>query len=73
MTDYDSLSSQWSDAVLTPLGANIAVIYAVSPTGRKYASMRLNGRNVPPIAGRDELVVPLQDLQDYWLERLSAL
>ncbi len=73
VTDYDSLSSQWSDAVLTPLGANIAVIYAVSPTGRKYASMRLNGRNVPPIAGRDELVVPLQDLQDYWLERLSAL
>ncbi|MDE5903387.1 MAG: histidine phosphatase family protein [Muribaculaceae bacterium] len=71
VSDYDALASQWSDAELTPLGANIAVVYAVSASGRKYASMRLNGRNVPPIAGRSDLVVPLADLQDYWLKRLG--
>ena len=68
--DYDSLSAEWSDAVLTPLAANIAVIYSRAPSGALYASMRLNGRNIRPIAGYDSLVVPLSDLRTYWLARL---
>lgn len=68
--DYDALASQWSDAVLTPLAANIAVIYSRGPSGALYASMRLNGRNIRPIAGFDALTVPLSDLRTYWIARL---
>lgn len=68
--DYDRLAEEWNDARLTPLAANLAVIYARSPSGRIYAAMRLNGRNISPTRDPGRPVVPLADLQRYWLERL---
>lgn len=71
--DYDRLAQEWSDAVLTPLAANLAIIYSRGPSGRWYASMRLNGRNVSPVNEPGRLNVPLYELQQYWLERLAQL
>lgn len=68
--DYDTLASEWSDALLTPLAANIAVIYSRGPSGNLYASMRLNGRNISPVNDPGRLTVPLSDLRDFWLRRL---
>ncbi|MDE6447854.1 MAG: hypothetical protein K2L35_06000, partial [Muribaculaceae bacterium] len=72
-TDYASLSDRWSDVRLTPLGANLAIIYFRSSTGRLYAGMRLNGRNISPVADQAQLIVPLATLQAYWLSRLTAV
>ena len=47
--DWNELSSAWSDAILTPLAANLAIIYSVDSRGNLYASMRLNGRNISPV------------------------
>lgn len=71
--DYDNLPAEWSDAVLTPLAANLEIIYSVAPSGAIYASMRLNGRNVSPINDPARLTVPLLDLQKYWLNRAAQL
>ncbi|MBD5370849.1 MAG: histidine phosphatase family protein [Bacteroides sp.] len=71
--DYDNLAKEWSDAELTPLAANLAVIYSRGPSGRLYASMRLNGRNVSPVNDPKRLTVPLSELQEYWLNRLAQL
>lgn len=72
-TDYSTLSDRWSDVRLTPLGANLAIIYFRSSTGRLYAGMRLNGRNISPVADPAQLIVPLATLQAYWLSRLAAV
>lgn len=69
--DYANLPAQWSDARLTPLGANLAIIYFRSSTGRLYAAMRLNGRNISPVGHSDRLIVALSTLQSYWLSRLT--
>lgn len=69
-SDYAGLSTEWSDAELTPLAANIAVICARGPSGNLYASMRLNGRNISPVNESGRLIVPLSELRAYWLSRL---
>lgn len=71
--DYTKLASEWSDAELTPLGANLEIIYSKSRSGAIYASMRLNGRNVSPINDPDRLTVSMVDLASYWLERYLNL
>ncbi len=71
--DYDSLYEEWSDAQLTPLAANLAIIYCRSKTGRLYAAMRLNGRNVSPVNDPRHLIVPVSDLRAYWLHRYLSL
>lgn len=68
--DYSRLSEEWSDAILTPLAANIAVIYSRAPSGNFYASMRLNGLNISPVNDSSRLIVPLSELRVYWLSRL---
>ncbi|MDE6010997.1 MAG: histidine phosphatase family protein [Muribaculaceae bacterium] len=68
--DYAHLSAEWSDAELTPLAANIAVIYSRSLSGKLYASMRLNGRNISPLNDPERLTVPLSELRQFWLRRL---
>lgn len=70
---YDNLSDLWNDSRLTPLGANIAVIFARGPSGKLYASMRLNGRNISPVGQNGRPVVPLAELKSVWLSRLASL
>lgn len=71
--DYASLSDEWSDAVLTPLAANLAIVYSRGSSGALYASMRLNGRNVSPVNNPDRMWVSVSELQEYWLNRYSQL
>ena len=71
--DYDTLAMHWSDAELTPLGANLEIIYSQSESGRWYAAMRLNGHNISPVNDPTRLNVPLPELLDYWHNRLSQL
>lgn len=70
--DYDKLSLEWSDARLTPLAANLEIVYSRSEAGNLYVSMRLNGRNISPLAdGR--LIVAAGELRTYWLRRMADL
>ena len=70
--DPMNLSQEWSDAVLTPLAANLEIVYTQGDSAAYYASMRLNGRNIAPVSdGRK--IVPIAELRDYWLHRLSSL
>ena len=71
--DFERLYDVWSDAVLTPLAANLAIIYSSASSGRLYASMRLNGRNVSPVNDPQRLTVPVSELRDYWLNRYLQL
>lgn len=71
--DCERLYEVWSDAILTPLAANLAIIYSRSPSGHIYASMRLNGRNVSPVNDPDRLTVSVDELRDYWLNRYLHL
>ncbi|MDE6273272.1 MAG: histidine phosphatase family protein [Muribaculaceae bacterium] len=71
--DYDSLYNEWSDARLTPLAANLAIIYSRAPSGAIYAAMRLNGRNISPVNDPERLMVPMQELRAYWLHRYLEL
>lgn len=71
--DYSSLASEWSDAVLTPLAANLAIVYSRAPSGTYYASMRLNGRNVSPVNDPSKMQVSVAELQAYWLNRYLQL
>lgn len=71
--DYDTLPDVWSDAVLTPLAANLAIIYSRSGSGALYASMRLNGRNVSPVNNPQRMWVSVSELREYWLNRYLQL
>lgn len=71
--DYDNLPQEWSDAVLTPLAANLEIVYSISGSGNIYASMRLNGRNISPVGDSQHLFVPLIELQKYWLARAAEM
>ncbi len=71
--DYENLYDVWSDAELTPLAANLAIIYSRGQSGKLYASMRLNGHNVSPVNDPARMTVPVSELRDYWLNRYLQL
>lgn len=70
--DLESLSDQWKDYEVVPLGANLVIGFYRSPSGSVYATARLNGHFVEPVkdCGR---IVPWTMLRDHWLQRLDAL
>lgn len=70
--DYADLPKEWSNAVLTPLGANLEIVYARGGSGKLYAGMRLNGRNIPPL-GDGRKIVAASELRKHLLHRLASL
>ena len=66
------VASAWRGWAISPLGANVMVITLETPSGARYASVRLNGRFVAPLPGNPALTVPFQDLAVLWLDRIAA-
>lgn len=65
MTDnYDNLASQWQVEKITPLGANLAVIFLQGSDGL-YTLLRLNGHYIPYRDGAP-LLVSWPTLRTYW-------
>lgn len=48
--DLSSLTSEWRDFDIVPLGANIDIILLGSPSGKTYAALLLNGKFILPPA-----------------------
>lgn len=60
----------WRNFQLAPLGANLLLIAATSPSGKTFISARLNGLTVPDFCGYGPWV-PLPTAGDYLSARLS--
>ncbi|MBD5236251.1 MAG: histidine phosphatase family protein [Bacteroidales bacterium] len=70
--DYDSLNESWKLEDITPLGANLAIIFLRSDSGRIYTAFRLNGCNISPWSGASQ-IMPWEEVKDYWRERIRSL
>lgn len=64
--DYNLLSSEWKDYEITPLGANIRILYARTSSGALYAGVWLNSRKVVDWT-------PWTTLRAEWLTRAGTL
>ena len=67
--DFSSLHDYWKIQDLSPLGANIVIIFAQAPSGTFYVTMQLNGRTVNPLCGYTD-ILPWSALRDHWLSLL---
>ncbi len=63
--NYDNLASQWQVEKITPLGANLAIIFLQGSDGL-YTLLRLNGHYIPYRPGAP-LITPWPTLRAYWL------
>ena len=76
-SDYDTLDSEWQLQTITPLGANLEIIF-LAPEGKEISAesvvtaVRLNGRNVPAYPGAP-MFLSWEKLRAHWLERIAAL
>lgn len=57
--DFSDLPTLWNDRLVSPLAANLEIVYFISPTNNIYVLLRLNGRNIPPKEGQP-LINPLK-------------
>lgn len=69
-TTYENLDSRWRLQEITPLGANLMMIF-LRKGDEIYVSVRHNGRNVEAYPGAGE-IVSWKALKDYWQNRLRA-
>lgn len=69
--DWDKLADTWQLQNITPMAANIAIFLLDSPSGTKYAAVRLNGRNLEPMKDMG-YVVRWDDLRQYWTQIMAA-
>lgn len=70
--DYVNLDREWQLQDITPLGANLAIIILTGPSGKAYASVRLNGRNISPIKG-EGLIVSWDALSAHWKHLVESV
>ncbi|MDE6278717.1 MAG: histidine phosphatase family protein [Paramuribaculum sp.] len=66
--NYDNLDTQWQVENITPLGANLAVIFLKGSDGL-YTLIRLNGQYIPYRDGAP-LIVSWPTLRSYWQQLL---
>lgn len=69
--DYDNLDKEWRLQEITPLGANLLMLFSKGPSGKAYVSLQLNGRSVRPMVGRPDIVA-WSDLRAYWFDLLEG-
>lgn len=65
-SDFRDLDKSWRIQDISPLGANLLILFTQAPSGRHYVTLQLNGRTVRPITGQPDIVA-WSDLRDYWL------
>ncbi|MDE6682468.1 MAG: histidine phosphatase family protein, partial [Muribaculaceae bacterium] len=71
VTNYDLLDSKWKLQDITPLGANLALIFMRDADDVVYVYVRHNGRNVPAYPGAPDFI-KWSDLKAYWMQRISS-
>lgn len=64
-----TMADYWNDASVSPLGANLMLIFCAGPSGRIYVRTLLNGRAVAPLPGDPSTMVPWTRLRGFWLEQ----
>lgn len=67
--DYENLWRHYQTNLITPLAANLALIFLKSESGEIYLSVRLNGRNVP-VAGSGKTVASWKEAKAFWEGKL---
>lgn len=65
------LQKTWKLQEITPMGANLAIFILSGPSGKRYAAVRLNGRNVKPLPGHG-YVIEWDSLVNYWTQLMSS-
>lgn len=72
--DYDSLAEEWKLQDITPLGANLMIVYLKSedPDAPVMTLLRLNGRNIPAFP-EAPLFLPWNELRSHWSDRILNL
>ena len=70
-TSYENLDAKWKLEDITPLGANLALIFLKNPSGEIFVSVRHNGRNVAPYPGAPK-IIRWSELKTYWDARIAA-
>lgn len=65
------LQKTWKLQEITPMGANLAIFILTGPSGKRYAAVRLNGRNVKPLPGHG-YVIKWDSLVNYWTQLMSS-
>lgn len=65
----EHLDNYWKIEELSPLGANLAIIFAEAPSGDYYVALQLNGRTIRPLRGYPD-ILPWSVLRDHWLSLL---
>lgn len=63
--DYDNLQKNWQVQDITPLGANLLIVFSKSKRGQIYVALQLNGKNIAPIPG-EKMIVSWHELRAYW-------
>lgn len=68
--DLRALPAHWQIQDVTPLAANILIVYLQSDSGRLYTLLRVNGRTVSPLPGEKEFT-PWSDLRAFWMKCMA--
>ncbi|MDE5773476.1 MAG: histidine phosphatase family protein [Muribaculaceae bacterium] len=63
--DYENLTMLWDDTAVSPLAANLEIVFMLSDTWRIYVLMRLNGRNLELTDG-EGYIYPWHSLKQRW-------
>lgn len=70
-TDALHLPDCWRIQDISPLGANLMILFARSDSGRWYAVVQLNGRTARPMHGQPDIVA-WDTLRSYWQSNMAA-
>jgi len=76
-SDYEILEKEWQLQTVTPLAANLEIIFLAPENGPTDAdsvlvALRLNGRNIAPYPGASQ-TIDWKQLKEYWIERIASL
>lgn len=66
-----TVGSFWNDSFVSPLGANLQMIFCTSSSGKVYVMTLLNGRPTPAMPGAESAVTEWPRLRAFWQELLS--
>lgn len=72
--DFETLYRRWDANRIVPLAANLSITLYRSTTGRLYANVRLNGRNVYPLptnVATPSPFIPWGQLRAFWQSRIG--
>lgn len=69
-TSDANLPQLWDSASVSPLGANLQLIYCQAPSGHIYVLTLRNERPAAPLPGNSDTIVPWESLKTYWLGQM---